>query len=172
MLMDIFSVPQLLTMLAKSELNQKELEYQILEQIAHSSDSVLTSKLQQRSEVSIMFPYKGSTIAFVLAILSCFGVSQIKFCKSRDKVKLCKVKLDGVIISEVELRSIVNKVELIFHMAQFGDHYADTVFPSEIDELGSQAVAEHEVDKILLSEKERLLLKVLMASQKQSKKRL
>ena len=35
MLTDIYSLPQLLTLLARSELNQAEVEYQILEQIAH-----------------------------------------------------------------------------------------------------------------------------------------
>ena len=35
MLTDIYSLPQLVTLLARSELNQAEVEYQILEQIAH-----------------------------------------------------------------------------------------------------------------------------------------
>ena len=71
----------------------------------------------QRPEVSVVFPYKGATIGFVIAILNCFGITGLKFCKSRDKVKVCKVKLDGVIMTEAELLSIIYKIELIFHMA-------------------------------------------------------
>jgi len=67
--------------------------------------------------VSVVIPYNGATIGFVLAILNCFGISQLKFCKSREKVKVCKVKLNGVVMTEAELLSIVHKIELIFHMA-------------------------------------------------------
>jgi len=71
----------------------------------------------------VVFPYKGATIGFVISILNCFGITGLKFCKSREKVKVCKVKLDGVIMTEAELLSIIHKIELIFHMAQFVDEY-------------------------------------------------
>lgn len=64
-----------------------------------------------------MIPYNGATIGFIISILSCFGLSQLKFCRSRDKVKVCKVKIDGVVMTEKELLSIVHKIELVFHMA-------------------------------------------------------
>ena len=80
-------------------------------------------KKKKRKEVSAIIPYNGATIGFVIGILGIFGLSQLKFCKSREKVKVCKVKLDGLVMSEEELLSIVHKIELIFHMAKFTEEY-------------------------------------------------
>ena len=60
-------------------------------------------KLQKRTEVSVVIPYNGATIGFVISVLSCFGLSQLKFCKSSDRVKVVKIKLDGMIMSKQEL---------------------------------------------------------------------
>ncbi len=80
-------------------------------------------KHRKRTEISVVIPYNGATIGFVVAILSAFGLSAIKFDKSRDKVKVCKIKMDGLNMSQQELLHIVHKIELIFHMAQHGSAY-------------------------------------------------
>ena len=131
MLTDIYSLPQLITLFSKSEINDKEIEFQILEKIDHADHTILRRRARERSEVSVVFPYKGATIGFVVAILNCFGITQLKFCRSRDKVKVCKVKLNGVVMTEAELLSIVHKIELVFHMAQFADEYQGVKMPLE-----------------------------------------
>jgi hypothetical protein len=83
-------------MFSSSELSESEIEYQILEQVAHQEDTLLKRKHRKRTEISVVIPYNGATIGFVIAILSSFGLSAIKFDKSREKVKVCKIKLDGL----------------------------------------------------------------------------
>ena len=75
MLTDIYSIPQLLTILVRSELNEHEIEYQILEKISHEQDHVLKRKRSKKAEVSVTIPYNGATIGFVISVLGCFGLS-------------------------------------------------------------------------------------------------
>lgn len=70
-----------------------------------------------------MIPYNGATICFVISILSAFGISAIRFERSTVGIKVCKIKVDGLIISENELLSVVHKIELIFHMAEHNENY-------------------------------------------------
>jgi len=124
MLTDVFSLPQLLTMLSRAHLSDNEIEYRILEQVAHREESFLKRKQRSQIETSVVIPYNGATISFVIIILAVFGLSSIKFCRSRDKVKLCKIKISGVNITEPELLAIVHKIELVFHMARFSKNYS------------------------------------------------
>ena len=104
-------------------MSQNEIEYRILEQVAHKEDTLLKRKQKKRNEISIVFPYNGATVCFVICILAAFGISAIRFERSSSNVKVCKIKVDGIIISEQELLSIVHKIELIFHMAEHHENY-------------------------------------------------
>ena len=70
-----------------------------------------------------MIPYNGATIAFTIAILAAFGIKAIRFEKSVKGAKVCKLKVNGLHITEAELLSIVHKVELVFHLTQHRDNY-------------------------------------------------
>ena len=57
-------------------------------------------------------------MAFVVAVLSCFGLSQLKFCKSSTGQRVCKVRLTGIQITQEELNGIVHVVEHTFAKGQ------------------------------------------------------
>ena len=57
-------------------------------------------------------------MAFVVAVLSCFGLSQLKFCQSSSGQRVCKVRLTGIQITQEELNGIVHVVEHTFAKGQ------------------------------------------------------
>ena len=118
MLTDMFAVPHLLTLIANSKVDQRELEYHLLQQIDHQDPEILRRNIQKPPEVSLIIPYNGGTVAFVVSILSCFGLSQLKFCKSATGQRVCKVRLTGMQISQEELNGIVQVVEHTFAKGQ------------------------------------------------------
>ena len=123
MLTDIYSIPQLLTLLSQSQLSESNIEYRILKQIAHSEDTLLKRKQKGRAETSAIIPYNGATVAFVISTLAAFGLKAIKFEKSATGMKVCKIKIDGLNITEAEIQTIVHKIELVFHLAQHNESY-------------------------------------------------
>jgi len=85
---------------------------------------LLKRKQKKRNEVSVVIPYNGATVCFVIAILSAYGISAIRFEKASSQAKVCKIKVDGLIMSPEELLSIVQKIELIFHIAEYSESYS------------------------------------------------
>ena len=180
MLTDMYSIPQLLTLLAESELTKKEIEYQVQAQIPHSADVNYMRKLQKKTEVSVVIPYNGATIGFVISILASFGLSQLKFETSCEKVRVVKVKLDGFNMSENELLSIVHKIELIFHMAQFSEEYS-AFKPSDdymlVDSQNGGVSSDsclhaHDIEQNFFSQRENILLGIMMTRHNKYRKRL
>lgn len=60
-------------------------------------------KQKWRAETSAVLPYNGATVAFTISILAAFGIKAIRFVKSAVGTKVCKVKIDGLNITEAEL---------------------------------------------------------------------
>ena len=87
---------------------------QLLSQIDHTIESCLQDEAHRVPEVSITIPYNGATLAFLISVLNCFGLSKLKFCKSYAGIHLVKVSVNGIMMTEEELREIVNRIEMTF----------------------------------------------------------
>jgi len=94
----------------------------------------------------------------VIVILSAFGLSSIKFCKSRELTKVCKIKLNGLHMTEDELLQIINTIELVFHLANHSDGYRGAS-----NHLGSLLAGDIQQsgELFVLSPKEQALLLVM-----------
>lgn len=170
MLTDVYSLPQLVTVFTEAQLSESEIEYRILKQVAHNEDTFMKRKESRRSDISIVLPYNGATLAFVLVILASFGLKGIMFDKSAKGLKVCKVKFEGLNITQSELLQIVHKIELVFHMAQHQESYIFSEL-QQYDQLKKEILALPSEPR-LFTHKELMLLKAMEILYEKNRKRL